>query len=339
MAHVIDQVDRLGPGGVLRGARVMVTGGAGFIGGHLVTRLLGAGAHINVIDDLSTGHAENLRDALHVGLTEADVHVCDIRTRAASELIKRWRPHVLVHLAAQTSVPAAAQSPLRDADVNIRGTVNILDACVEAGVGHVVYAASSAVYGQVTGDLLPVREGMTIAPVGPYGLSKATALHYLNWYRSSRELPYTALILGNVYGPRRAGDDAGVVAQMAGAIRLGRRPVIFGDGRQTRDFVFVHDVVDAAVLACATSGIGTVNIASGVETSVAEVLRLIGDAGCLSIHPQYEPAPPGDVRRMVLDIGRAGRALGWRPATAIADGVAAVLRAQWRSLHAEVVAP
>ncbi|MGX6601699.1 NAD-dependent epimerase/dehydratase family protein [Micromonosporaceae bacterium Da 78-11] len=333
--HVINSALRLSRGGVLDGARVVVTGGAGFIGSHVVLRLLAAGAQVRVIDDLSTGLVDNLDEALKNGLSDTDIRICDIRTQDCAEAISYWRPNAVVHLAAQASLPAAVRSPLIDADINIRGTVNLLDACVESGVQLIIYAASSAIYGEVTSAQLPLTESAPIAPITPYGLSKATALHYLQWYRRHRNLPYTAVVLGNVYGPRQAGRDCGVVARMAGEIMLGNQPLIFGDGHQTRDFVHVRDVADAMALACATGEVGTVNIGSGVETSVSDVFKKVSAATNSTRKPRFVEAPPGDARRMVLDISKAGAALGWRPTIRLTEGIQATVRETGRHSRAK----
>jgi UDP-glucose 4-epimerase len=322
----------LNRGGVLGRARIVVTGGAGFIGSHVVAHLLAAGATVKVVDDLSTGTIENLRLDFDGGLEEADIRICDIRSSVAAASIRRWRPDVVVHLAAQASLPAAIRAPVVDADVNIRGTLNVLGACADAGVGLVVYAASSAIYGDAGGYRLPVTETAPITPTSPYGLSKATALKYVDWYSRHHRLPYTALVFGNVYGPRQEG---GVVSKMAHALASGGRPVIAGDGRQTRDFVFVGDVAAAVTIACAARGAGLVNVGSGTETSIAEVARLVSRWAGLSRAPRHVGAVAGEVRRMALDISRAASVLGWRPVTALSEGVRATVQAAEQSTQVE----
>jgi UDP-glucose 4-epimerase len=259
----------------LAGQRVVVTGGAGFIGSHVVDRLLARGASVAVIDDLSTGRLDNLATAFRHGLAETDVHLCDIRSADCAVSIRRCRPDLVVHLAAQVSVSAANRSPLIDCDVNIRGTVNVLDAAVKAGARQLVYAASCAIYGRVAPDQLPVTEQAPVAPVSPYGLSKAAALHYLGWFSHQRALPFTALALGNVYGPRQSGRECGVIAHMIADIARGAAPVVSGDGAQTRDFVHVRDVAAAVEAACTCDAGGLVNIASGAATTINDVLRLV----------------------------------------------------------------
>ncbi|WBB56325.1 NAD-dependent epimerase/dehydratase family protein [Verrucosispora sp. WMMD573] len=326
---MVDPVLRLDAGGRLNESTIVVTGGAGFIGSHVVARLLAEGATVKVIDDLSTGRLENLRDSLGAGLADGDIRICDVRSTDAVDAIRLWRPEIVVHLAAQSNLPASTRSPLVDADINIRGTVNVLDSCAEAETRLVVYAATSAIYGTVDGDAVPVAETAPIAPTSPYGLSKATALKYLDWYRDHRSVDYTALVLGNVYGPRQVGPMCGVVGLMAQAAMTRGHLAIFGDGHQTRDFVFVADVAEAVTAACTTGGLGLVNIASGVETTVGEIAGLVSQAAGTGALRHADPLP-GEVRRMALDISRARDLLGWHPTTPLAEGVRITVRAARR---------
>lgn len=310
----------------LGGLRVTVTGGAGFIGSRVVAALVRTGARVRVLDDLSTGRFANLRAAMLSGLTRSEVSVCDIRTAAATREIRSWAPAVVVHLAAQTSLPAARLSPQADVDINVGGTVNVLEACRQAGTETVVYAASCAGYGLVPGHRLPVGEGEECRPTGPYGLSKLTALRYVEMYRDCYGLGCSALVLGNVYGPRAASPDAGVIARMSDSVLRGVPPVIFGDGRQTRDFVHVDDVVRAVLSACARRPVGTVNVASGVGSRIVDVLETVNRAARRRIPAVHHPGRPGDVRDMVLDIGRAAEVLDWRPEIGLARGVGDLVR-------------
>ncbi|MFG1885979.1 NAD-dependent epimerase/dehydratase family protein [Micromonospora sp. NPDC049102] len=326
---MVDPVLRLGAGGGLNESTIVVTGGAGFIGSHVVARLLAEGASVKVIDDLSTGRLDNLHNSLGAGLTDGDIRICDVRSAEAADAIRLWLPEIVVHLAAQSNLPASTRSPLVDADINIRGTVNVLDACAAAGTGLVVYAATSAIYGTVDGGALPVGETAPMAPTSPYGLSKATALKYLDWYRDHRSVDYTALVLGNVYGPRQVGPSCGVVGLMAQAAVAGADLAIFGDGHQTRDFVFVADVAEAVTAACTTGGLGLINIASGVETTVGEIAGWVAQAAGTGT-PRHADPLPGEVRRMALDISRARDLLGWHPTTPLAEGVRITVRAARR---------
>ncbi|MEU8422761.1 GDP-mannose 4,6-dehydratase [Micromonospora sp. NPDC048835] len=321
--------------------RVLVTGGAGFIGSHVVARLMLMGSQVRVLDNFSTGRVENLADAAYGGLTEADVVSGDIRTPEGVEVIHQWQPDVVVHLAAQPSVPAARRSPLYDADVNVFGTVNVLDACARGGVRLVINAASSAVFGSVAPHDLPVREDHPIAPVSPYGVSKAAGVHYLDWYARQHGLSSTSMVFGNVYGPRQEGSDCGVVSLMADALLGGRQVVIYDDGTQTRDFIHVSDVAEAIAAACHHPGVGMVNIASGRQTSVNEVYDTVREASGVGNAARYEPLPwPGEVRNMALDIRKARELLGWYPKIGFTEGVRMTVRdARRRQAGGQILSP
>ncbi|WP_434740494.1 NAD-dependent epimerase/dehydratase family protein [Micromonospora sp. SH-82] len=308
-------------------SRVLVTGGAGFIGSSVVARLMLMGSHVRVVDDFSTGHIENLADAAYGGLKESDVLEGDIRTAEAVDVIHEWEPEVVVHLAAQSSVPAAQEAPLFDADVNIFGTINVLDACAHSGVKLFVYAASSAVYGMVPPEALPVREDRALAATSPYGISKAVGVCYLDWYRREHGLAFTALALGNVYGPGRVDGNPGVVSVLTETLLDGDRPTIYGDGEQTRDFVHISDVVDAVARACHHPGAGLVNIATARQTSINDLYRTVAATVGSDLAPRYETHPEGgEIRRMALDSGKALQRLGWRPTIGLAEGVQLTVR-------------
>ncbi|MEU6078409.1 GDP-mannose 4,6-dehydratase [Micromonospora sp. NPDC047074] len=314
------------PGSSVPG-RVLVTGGAGFIGSSVVARLMLMGSHVRVLDDFSTGSLENLTDAAYGGLSQSDIIEHDIRTAEAVDVIHDWEPEVVVHLAAQSSLPAALETPLFDADVNIFGTINVLDACARAGVRLFVYAASSAVYGTVAPHALPVREDHPLAATSPYGISKAVGICYLDWYRRQYGLSSTVLTLGNVYGPVRADGTPGVVARMTEALLTGHSPTIHGDGEQTRDFVYISDVVDAVARACHHPGMGLVNIATGRQTSVNDLFETIRATVDVDMDPEYAPHPgKGEVRRMALDSTKALNRLGWRPTIGLTEGIQLTVR-------------
>ncbi|MGW0249295.1 NAD-dependent epimerase/dehydratase family protein [Nocardia goodfellowii] len=309
----------------LAGSRIVVTGGAGFIGSHVATRLARSGAEVKVIDDLSTGRLDKLADARTLGLGDSDIRIADVRSQECADAIADWKPAVVVHLAAQASLPAALRSPVTDADINIRGTVNVLEASLQAGVGLIVYAASSAIYGQVPVAHLPVSEQTPIAPTSPYGMSKAAGLHYVNWYQRQHQLQSTALSLGNVYGPRQFGLNCGVIPQLVHDVAAGIQPSVSGDGQQTRDFVYVTDVADAVALACARTGLGLINIASGIETSIAQIFDTVCRRTGKSVAPNPIPAVAGEARRMVFDIQRARDVLGWCPFVELSAGIGYLL--------------
>lgn len=324
----------LDPLASLVGSRITVTGGAGFIGSHVATRLIRAGVDVTIIDDLSSGSLGKLADVQALGLDEDKIRIVDVRSEKCAEAIRDWRPDVVVHLAAQASLPAAVRSPIIDADINIRGTVNVLEACVHGGVGLFVFAASAAIYGQVDPSQLPVTEQSAIAPSSPYGVSKAAALDYVNWYQRQHQLSATVLALGNVYGPNQFGRRCGVIPRIANDIVAGIPASISGDGQQTRDFVYVTDIADAIALACTRGGVGLLNIASGVETTVAQIYDTVcGVAGSVAA-PAAIPAVPGEARRMVFDIGRAREVLGWQPTVELTTGIDCVVRAARAAVRA-----
>ncbi|MFF0488810.1 NAD-dependent epimerase/dehydratase family protein [Nocardia sp. NPDC004068] len=309
----------------LSGTRIVVTGGAGFIGSEVTASLFRAGADVKVVDDLSTGRMSLLSSAFRLGLTDREVCVVDVRSSECADLIVRWRPDVVVHLAAQASLPAALRAPLVDADINIRGSLNVFQACAQAEVGLVVFAASAAMYGQVPPEQLPVTEAQPLTPSSPYGLSKATVLHYLELFQH-HGFAHVALALANVYGPRRSGSGGGVIPQFAADVVHARRPRITGDGQQTRDFVYITDAAEAVVLACTGSASGLINIGSGEETSVLEIAEAVGRVAGADIAPIFTPAVPGVARRMVMDIRRAREVLGWCPKVDVPSGITAVVR-------------
>ncbi|MCA2211321.1 NAD-dependent epimerase/dehydratase family protein [Jidongwangia harbinensis] len=317
--------------------RVLVTGGAGYLGGHVVLRLCAAGARVGVLDSFVTGTRANLEPAIQLGLRTDDVLVGDIRDRQLPHRVAAWDPEVVIHLAAQPSVAASVRDPLLDAEVNVLGTLNVLTAATRAAVRKVVFASSGGtVYGSLPPRLARATEQTAHRPESPYGLSKATADRYLRLHERLHGLRFTSLALGNVYGPRLdGGRPANVVGGFVFALLAGHRPVLHGDGRQTRDFVHVTDVARAFESAC-DRGDGTfLNIGTGVETSVLRLLRIVAGAAGAGREPpvEHRAAPPGEARRVCLDITAAGTHLGWRPRLRLADGVARLV-AEVRGLPA-----
>jgi UDP-glucose 4-epimerase len=283
--------------------RTLVTGGAGFIGSTLVDRLLAEGHAVDVVDDLSTGRLDNLSEARSDRSNELSIHHIDIRQPELRDLVLRRTPEVVFHLAARPSADAVA-----DAEVTVLGTVRLLEAAATAGVRKVVFASSAAVYGHVEDKRLPIRESQAQKPVTPHGVAKKAATDYLTAYREQHGIEFTALALGSVYGPRQT---YGVVASFLRGDRT-----VHGDGRQTRDFVFVDDVVDALVRASERGSGLLVNIGTGRETSVLDLLRAITDD-----EPAFEEPPENDVARSALDAGRARIHLGWTPWTDLETGL------------------
>ena len=305
--------------------RALVTGGAGFIGSHLVDRLLAEGHAVDVVDDLSSGRLDNLADARADPAHDFSFHRLDIRQPDLVDLITRQRPEVVFHLAAQADVRVSVARPAFDAEVNVIGTLNVLEGARAAGSRKVVFAASG---GTLYGDdaPLPIKESAPQRPVSPYGVSKKSAIDYLTAYRELHQLEFTALALANVYGPRQdPHGEAGVVAIFAGRLLSGEPCTIFGDGEQTRDFVFVDDVVDAFARAAGKGGGLVLNIGTGEETSVNRLYATMAAAAGVETRPDYAPARAGELRRNCLDPGRAGIHLGWTPWTTLPEGSAAVL--------------
>ncbi len=305
--------------------RALVTGGAGFIGSTLVDRLLAGGHDVDVVDDLSTGSLANLADARSGADGKLTFHNLDIRSPGLIDVMVRRQPEVVFHLAAQSSVPASVKDPMLDAEVNVLGSVNVLEGARHAGSRKVVYAASGgSIYGEP--ESLPVKESAPQRPLSPYGVSKMAVCDYLVAYRELYELEFTALALANVYGPRQdAKGESGVIAIWTQRLIAGEPCVINGDGSHTRDYVFVDDVVDAFARA-ADKGSGLIlNVSTGVETSNLELYRTLAAAAGTSAEPVHGPARPGDVLRSALDGGRAAIHLGWKPFTPLSDGLAATV--------------
>ena len=309
--------------------RTLVTGGAGFIGSTLVDRLLAEGHAVDVVDDLSTGSLANLADARSERGDGHDFtfHRLDIRSDQVMELIARRRPEVVYHLAAQADVRVSVARPAFDAEVNVLGTINVLEGARQAGSRKVVFASSGGtIYGTVPPEDLPTRESHPQRPESPYGVAKKAAGDYLAAYRELHDLEFTALALANVYGPRQdPHGEAGVVAIFTRRLLAGEPCTIFGDGEQTRDFVFVDDVVDAFVRAAERGGGLLVNIGTGVETSVNTLYDTLAQAAGVRGPATYAPARAGELLRNSLDAGRAAIHLGWKPWTTISEGCAATL--------------
>jgi UDP-glucose 4-epimerase len=302
--------------------RALVTGGAGFIGSTLVDRLLAEDWRVDVVDDLSTGSLANLNDARSQPDRRFSFHRLDVSSPAIVELIAHRRPDVIFHLAAQADVRVSVSRPVFDATVNIIGSLHVLEGAIAAGVRRVVFASSGGtIYG--VPEELPVRESAPQRPESPYGVAKKAVGDYLHYYREVRGLEYVALALANVYGPRQdPNGEAGVVALFAGKLLNHERPVVYGDGEQTRDFVYVDDVVDAFVRATEKGGGLLLNVGTGVETSVQQLFDTMARLAGFKGQARYEPPRPGELRRSALDPGRAAIHLGWKPWTSLDEGLA-----------------
>jgi UDP-glucose 4-epimerase len=307
--------------------RTMVTGGGGFIGSNLVDRLLAEGHQVDVVDDFSTGSLTNLADARNSAGRALTIHHLDITAPGVVELMARRRPELVFHLAAQADVRVSVARPVFDATVNVIGSLNVLEGARQAESDRVVFAASGGtLYGEPAPDELPVREAQPHHPLSPYGVSKKAVLDYLGAYREMHALEFCALALANVYGPRQdPHGEAGVVAIFAERLLRGEPVTVFGDGEQTRDFVFVDDVVDAFVRAATRGGGLVCNIGTGQETSVNVLLETMAREAGVAATPVLAPLRPGELLRSSLDVERAAIQLGWRPWTELAEGTRAVL--------------
>ncbi len=308
--------------------RSLVTGGAGFIGSNLVDALLARGDEVTVVDDISTGRLANLEGALAGGAELAEL---DIRDGAAlSALMAERRPELVFHLAAQIDVRKSLEDPAFDAAVNVGGTANVLGAARAGDCRRVVFVSTGgAIYGEGEGQDLPLDESAAIAPLSAYGQSKYAAEGYLALFERMYGISSVALRLGNVYGPRQDPlGEAGVIAIFCGLLRSGGRPTIFGDGTQTRDYLYVGDVVAAALRAGDSKVTGPVNLGTGREASVLELVEILSRLGeGEGFAPEFAPPRAGEVQRIALDAGRAERELGWRAETSLEDGLRLTLSA------------
>jgi UDP-glucose 4-epimerase len=309
----------------------MVTGGAGFIGGALVDRLIAEDHTVDVVDNLSTGSLAHLAGARTAGGRRLTFHQIDVRLPELGELVQLRRPQVVWHLAAAAGAEGSFGDPAGDAETDILGSLRVLEACRRSGVTKVVFASSPAIYGDRALRHLPVKEANAEQPSTPRGVAKAAIADYLRVYRDRYSLEFSALVLANVYGP---GQDprrrAGVVGSFAKRLVDGQTCTIDGNGNQTRDFVFVDDVVDGLARAAARGGGLLINIGTGIETSVndlyATMAAAAGGSGPSAVHG---PARADERRRLALDPARAGIHLGWAPWTSLAEGIDATME-WWR---------
>ena len=307
--------------------RALVTGGAGFIGSTLVDRLLAEGHAVDVIDNLSSGKLANLADARANRDHDVTFHQIDIREPGVVDLIERRSPDVVFHLAAQADVRVSVADPVLDASINVIGALNVLEGTRRAGADKIVFASSGGtIYGEPDVSSLPVEETHPLRPESPYGITKRVFTDYLTAYRLLHDLEFTSLALGNVYGPRQdPHGEAGVVSIFAGRLLAGEPCTIFGDGQQTRDFVFVDDVVDAFVRAATRGGGLLFNIGTGVEVSVNELYTSMAAAAGVTEPAVIAPARAGELNRIALSAAKAKIHLGWGSWTTLDEGTKAVI--------------
>ncbi|MDG4817128.1 GDP-mannose 4,6-dehydratase [Micromonospora sp. WMMD956] len=295
--------------------RVLVTGGAGFIGSHLVDALLERGDTVTVVDDLSTGRCGRLA----VRVTFHQESITDGKTLAA--IVADARPDLIYHLAAQADVRTSVADASGDTGVNVLGTVNVLEAARTVGARVVFASTGGALYGAISA--IPSPEDARPEPAAPYGAAKYCAEQYVALYNRLYGTAHAVLRLGNVYGPRQdPAGEAGVVSIFCGNLLSGRRPTIFGDGKQTRDYVYVADVVEAFLAAAEHGGAGVWNIGTGTSTSILELLEVIAATADRAVQPVFAAARLGELQHSALDVTRAGRELNWTARTALAEGIA-----------------
>ena len=309
--------------------KILVTGGAGFIASHVVDRYIELGHQVAVVDNLSTGRRENLNP--EAGFYEVDITNAD----ELEAVFERERPEIVNHHAAQMDVRRSVEDPFFDAQTNIIGSLNVIQSSARAGVQKVVYASTGgAIYGEL--QYSPADERHPVRPLSPYGISKHAVEHYLFLYKHLESLDYTVLRYANVYGPRQNPyGEAGVVAIFGKLMLTGQQPTIFGDGTDTRDYVFVGDVVEANQVALGAGAGEIFNISTGQATSVQQIFAAVAHAVGYDGQPAHAPARAGDLRHNVLDSSKAQGALGWRPRVGLAEGIALTIE----YLRAGEVAP
>jgi UDP-glucose 4-epimerase len=299
--------------------KAIVTGGAGFIGSNLVDALLDRGDEVAVVDDFSSGKEANLEAARRRGIS---VHTADVRDATRmSEVLEAERPDVVFHLAAQIDVRVSVADPAYDARTNVEGTINLLAAAKEHGARRFVFASTGgAIYG-VT-ETVPTPETVAPAPMAPYGTSKLCAEQYLGLYDRLFGLSTVAMRFGNVYGPRQdPHGEAGVIAIFCGRLRNGGRPTIFGSGEQTRDYIYVGDVVSGLLAAADSDQRGAINLGTEEETSVLRIAELMAEFSPNGFEPQFEEPRLGEIDRSCLAVGHAHEAIGWQAEVRIDEGL------------------
>ena len=294
---------------------VLVTGGAGFIGSHVVDRFIREGHQVSVLDNLSTGKRKNVN-------REVVFYKADICSTRLERLFKRERPVVIVHLAAQINIRESTDNPMFDANVNIIGTINLLQLAVKYGVQKVVFASSGgAVYGEQR--QFPVPESHPTYPLSPYGISKLSCEYYLEYFRHVAGLGYAALRFSNVYGPRQNPEgEAGVIAIFSKQLLKGQQPLINGSGLQTRDYVYVRDVVESVMIASDQQLNGIYNVGTGEETTVNDIFHRLKAITGIESTELHGRGKRGEQKRSVLDCSKFTRETGWEPPVSLTEGLA-----------------
>jgi UDP-glucose 4-epimerase len=294
--------------------KVLVTGGAGFIGSHVVDRLVEEGHQVVVVDNLSSGKRKNVNRA-------ASLYKLDIQSSRLERVFRNERPNVVMHLAAQINVRKSVEDPIFDAQVNILGTMNVLQQAVKHGSRKVIFSSSGgAIYGEQ--EIYPAPESHATNPMSPYGISKLCGEHYLSYFQRTSGIQVVSLRYANVYGPRQDPEgEAGVISIFLQKMLSNEQPIIFGNGRQTRDFVFVDDVAEANLAAMGQDSHGVYNVGTGTETSINELFRMLAGLTGASCKEVHGPAKPGEQMRSVVDPNRIRQELGWDPRVDLAEGL------------------
>ncbi len=295
--------------------KILVTGGAGFIASHIVDKYIELGHEVAILDDLSTGVSQNINSKSHF------IKV-DIRSQEAAELLSDFKPEIVNHHAAQIDLRKSVENPAHDADINILGLLNLMQAIILIeSVKKVIFASTGgAIYGDT--ETLPTPEDYPTSPASPYGIAKLASEYYLSYYQKIHNIPFVSLRYGNVYGPRQnPHGEAGVVAIFSKMLLKGLHPLINGNGLQTRDFVFVSDVVEANVKALEESTNGIYNIATGKETNINTIFESLAQEVSPELRAKHGPAKPGEQKRSSLDCSKAKQELGWEAKTDLQSGI------------------
>lgn len=298
--------------------KILVTGGAGFIGSHIVDLLINEGCEVCIIDNLIHGTVENLN-------SKASFYKIDIRHKDVIKIFKNEKPDILVHHAAQINIPSSIDKPMYDASVNIIGTLNLLECARKTGVKKVIYPASAAIFGEPV--YLPIDEEHSIEMISSYGVSKHTVEHYLKVYKYLYNMDYVILIYSNVYGPRQdSSGEGGVVSNFSKKMTKGVEPFIYGDGEQIRDFVYVKDVAKANLLAIEKSKNGVFNVCTNEKISINDLIKYINRILSKNIKPIYKPRRVGDIRVNYMTYEKIKEELGWKPKYNIIEGLSETLK-------------
>ena len=307
---------------MVEASTVLVTGGAGFVGSHLVDRLIDLGHRVVVVDDLSTGRLHNCN-------SNASFHHASVNSPAIEEIIEREQPDVVSHHAGQSIPDVSLRDPVKDAEINIQGSVRIIEACRRFGVPRLIFSSTADVYGEP--EYMPCDEEHRVLPISPFGLSNHVVEQYLELYHRLHRMDYRVLRYSNVYGPFfDLHEEPGLIPVFTSSMVDGKQPRIFGTGEHVRDFVYVDDVIEANLLAMESGSVGTYNIGTGVGTSVNTVFELIKDAVHYRWSPVHAPARPGEVTTLTLDVSKAEKELGWRPKVMLGEGIQLVVESYRR---------